>query len=103
MPPSVPENDRAAKRTTRRDLCRESRMVLALLDDEALHGAAEIALHIGQPRHRKPGTVRTDPGFRIEQNPFADRLARHADREVGIEKGPLLKIQHRRGAVAEIS
>jgi hypothetical protein len=40
---------------------------LSLLDDEALHGAAEITASIRQPRHRKAGALGADPGFRIEQ------------------------------------
>ena len=61
---------------------------LTLLDHEALHGAAEIASDIGKPRHGEAGAIGTDPGFRVEQNPLADRLPRKADGEVGIDEGP---------------
>src|SRR5215213_2116680 len=74
----------------------------ALLDHQALNGAAEIAALIGEPRHGQPRTVRTDPGFGIEQDPVAGRLARKIHGEIGVEKGPGVKIQHGRSAVAEI-
>src|SRR5689334_10104457 len=66
---------------------------LPLLDDEALRAAAEIAVRVGKPRCREPGAVGADPGYGIEQNPFAHRLARHADGEVGVEEGPLRPVQ----------
>src|SRR5262249_6260107 len=73
-----------------------------LLDDQTLHAAAEIATSICKPRHREASAFRADPALRVEQNPFTDRFAGHADREVGVEKGPVLKIDRGRGAVAEI-
>ena len=50
----------------------------ALFDHQALDGAAEIAAIVGEPRHREARTVGTDPGFRIEQDPVAGRLARNS-------------------------
>jgi hypothetical protein len=41
----------------------------ALLDDQALHGAAEIAVHVGQFRLRQAGAIPPDPALRIEQDP----------------------------------
>src|SRR6266480_8035472 len=90
-------------------VCREGKPVptfpdhaLPLLDHEALNRAAKIAFDVGQPRHRKTGAIAADPGFRVEQDPFTDRLPRHADGEVGIDKGPLPEIEHSGSAVAEI-
>jgi hypothetical protein len=68
---------------------------LSLLDHKALDGAAEIAALVRQPRHGKAGAIGTDPGFRIEQHPFADRLPRKTDGEIGIDEGPLLEVEHR--------
>src|ERR1700740_1945031 len=76
--------------------------LLSLLDDEALDGAAEIAPDVGQPRHGEARAIRTDPGFRIEQNPLTCRRTGKTDREVGIDEGPLPEIKHGGGAVAEI-
>ena len=72
------------------------------LDHEALHGTTEIALPISQSRHGEARAVRADPAFRIQQDPFADRLARHADGEIGVEEDPVPEIERGRGAVAEI-
>jgi len=48
---------------------------LSLLDDETLHGAAEIAVLVRQPRRGEARAVGADQGFAIEQNPFSHRLA----------------------------
>jgi hypothetical protein len=69
------------------------RLPSSLLDDEALHGAPEITVPVRKARHREAGAVRTDPRFRIEQDPLADRLPRKADGEVGIDEGPLQEIR----------
>src|SRR5689334_3680646 len=73
----------------------------SLFDHKALRAAAEIALHIGKPRHGEARAIAADPGYGVEQNPFADRLARHVDAEIGVEEGPFLPVQ-RAGGVAEI-
>src|SRR5258707_337129 len=77
-------------------------VALALLDDEALHGAAEITALVRQPRRGEARTVGADQGFAIEQNPLAHRLARQTDGEIGIDKGPFPEIQRGRSTVAEI-
>src|SRR4051812_38710518 len=73
-------------------------MVLSLLDDEALHRAAEVTLPVRKPRHRKPRAIRTDPGFAVEQDPLADRLARKIHGEVSVDVGPGPEIERRGGA-----
>ena len=74
----------------------------SLVDHEALHGAPEITLSIGKTRHRQAGALGADPAFGIEQDPLAERLARHADGEVGVEEGPVPEIQRGRGTVGEV-
>src|SRR5258708_36625838 len=61
-----PENDCAAMPVFTRAGVR----ALSLPDHEPLHGAAEIAADVRKPRGGEPGAIRTDPGFRIEQDPF---------------------------------
>src|ERR1700704_4721599 len=73
----------------------------ALLDDEALHGAAEGAAFVGKPRHRKARAVGADRGAAVEQDPFSHRLPRHAHGEIGVDEGPLPEIERGRRAVAE--
>src|ERR1700686_3541730 len=75
---------------------------LPRLDHEALHGAAEIAAGVGEPGRGEAGAVGTDLRFRVDQNPLTKRLPREADREVGVDEGPLPEIQCGRGAVAEV-
>src|SRR6516165_6214067 len=76
--------------------------LIPLLDHEALRRAAEIAVCVCKPRHGEPRAIRADPAVRIEQDPFADGLTRHAHCEVGIDENPLTEIKRRRGAVAEV-
>src|SRR3984885_11299006 len=78
------------------------RTASSLLDHETLDRASEIAAAVRQPRRGETRAIRSDPGFRIEQNPFADRLPGKTDGEVGLDEGPLPKIQRRGGAVAEV-
>ena len=74
--------------------CREKlRCCLALLDDEALDGAAEIAAFVGKPRCGDARAIRPDPGFSIEQDPRPDRLPRKIHGEVGIDERPFAKVQ----------
>src|SRR5882724_12141265 len=61
---------------------------LALLDHETLNRAAKVALDVGETRHCEPGAIGPDPGFRVHQNPLADRLACEAHREVGVDEFP---------------
>ena len=68
---------------------------LSLLDDETLHGAAEIAVLVRQPRRGEARAVGADQGFAIEQNPFSHRLARKTDGEIGVDEGPFPEIQRR--------
>src|SRR3954452_6027511 len=72
--------------------------LLPLLDHEALHHATEIAASVGEARHRQPGALRPDPALGIEQDPLADRLAREIDTEIGIDEGPLPKVERCRRA-----
>ena len=61
----------------------------ALLEQHALHGAAEVAVAVGKSRGGDADRIGAGPGLGVEQDPFADRLARQAERQVAVDEGPL--------------
>src|SRR3954454_10074640 len=81
---------------------RRSRSALPRLDDQTLHGAAEITLDVTEARGSDARAIRPDPAFGVQQNPLADRQTRQADGEVGVDERPFAEVEHRGGAVAEI-
>ena len=74
----------------------------ALFEQNALDGAAEVAVAVGEAGGGDADRIGAGPGLGVEQDPFADRLAREAQGQVAVDEGPLAEVEDRRGAVAEV-
>src|SRR4051812_2631039 len=76
--------------------------VLSFFDDETLGHLTEITALIGETCRRESSAVGPDPACCVEQDPLADRLARHVHGEIGVDERIVVEIQRRRGAVTKI-
>src|ERR1700704_3874506 len=64
------------------------------LEQHALHGAAEVAVAVGEARGGEADRIGPRPGLGVQKDPITDRLARQAEREVAVDEGPFLEVEH---------
>src|SRR5262245_4639388 len=77
--------------------------IFTSFDHQALDRAPEIASLIGEACAPEARATIADPGLGVEQNPFAYRHTRETHGEIPIDEGPLVEIEDRGDAVAEVA